>query len=336
MHAMFSRSGCLRRIPWIGIPVVAGASIVALTATLYTGSVASAGALTTPVTFTEGPARPLSFADLAERVTPTVVNISAERTSVSARKRTPQYQIPPGSPLEPFFRKFFERYSEGPKMRPRGFRGASLGSGFIIDPQGLIVTNNHVVNEADKIVVTLHDGRQFEAELRGVDENTDLALLSIPVKDPLPFAEFGDSDTVRVGDWVIAVGNPFGLGGTVTAGIVSARGRDIRSGPLDDFLQIDAPINRGNSGGPLFDTAGRVVGVNTAIFSPSGGNVGIGFAIPALQAQKVIDDLSTTGRVDRGWMGVQIQMLTEDLAKGWKERSWPTCSRRVPPKRPGC
>ena len=316
MQAKFSRSGGLRRIRRLGIPIAAVAAIVALAVTLYTGSVTSAVAVTTPVAFSEEPVRPASFADLAERVTPTVVNISAERSAVSARQRMPQFQVPPGSPFEPFFREFFERYFEGAPTPPRAFRGASLGSGFIVDAAGLIVTNHHVVSDADEITVTLHDGRQFEAELRGTDENTDLALLSIPVEDALPFAEFGDSDAVRVGDWVIAVGNPFGLGGTVTAGIVSARGRDIRSGPLDDFLQIDAPINRGNSGGPLFDTEGRVVGVNTAIFSPSGGNVGIGFAIPALQAQQVIDDLADIGRVDRGWMGVQIQMLTEDLAKG--------------------
>lgn len=312
MHAIFSRRGRLRRI---GIPLVAGASVVALTAALYTGPVTSAAALATPVTFTEGPSHPGSFADLAERVTPTVVNISVERQRVSGQATAPQFQLPPGSPFEPFFREFFERYFQDAPTRPPAFRGTSVGSGFIVDPRGLIVTNNHVVQNADEITVTLHDGRKFEAELRGVDENTDLALLSISAEDPLPFAEFGDSDAVRVGDWVIAVGNPFGLGGTVTAGIVSARGRDIRSGLLDDFLQIDAPINRGNSGGPLFDTAGRVVGVNTAIVSTSGGSVGIGFAIPALQARQVINALATAGKVERGWMGVQIQMLTEDIAK---------------------
>ena len=312
MQAILSRNGRLRRL---GVPVLAGASIVAIVAALYTGPVTSAAALTTPVTFTEGGAFPSSFADLAERVTPTVVNISAARTRVSGQRAVPQFQVPPGSPLEPFFREFFDRYFEGAPRAPRTYRGASVGSGFIVNPEGLIVTNHHVVQGADEITVTLHDGRKFEAELRGVDENTDLALLSVAANETLPYAEFGDSDAVRVGDWVIAVGNPFGLGGTVTAGIVSARGRDIRSGPLDDFLQIDAPINRGNSGGPLFDTAGRVVGVNTAIFSPSGGSVGIGFAIPALQAQDVIDDLSTVGRVERGWMGVQIQMLTEDIAR---------------------
>ena len=315
MYAIFSRSERFHRIRRIGVPALAGASIVAIVAALYTGPVTSAVALTTPVTFTEGSSFPSSFADLAERVTPTVVNISAERTSVSGQRTVPQFQIPPGSPFEPFFKEFFERYFEEAPTRPPAMRGTSVGSGFIIDSRGLIVTNNHVVRGADEITVTLHDGRQFEAELRGVDNNTDLALLSVAAKDPLPYAEFGDSDAVRVGDWVIAVGNPFGLGGTVTAGIVSARGRDIRSGPLDDFLQIDAPINRGNSGGPLFDTSGRVVGVNTAIFSPSGGNVGIGFAIPARQAKDIIDDLATVGKVERGWMGVQIQILTEDIAR---------------------
>ena len=312
MQAIFFRRGRLRRM---GVSVLAGASIVAIVAALYTGPVTSAATLTTPVTLSEGSAFPSSFADLAERVTPTVVNISTARTRISGERAVPQFQIPPGSPFEPFFREFFERYFEGTPNRPPAFRGTFVGSGFIVDPQGLIVTNHHVVQGADEIIVTLHDGRKFEAELRGVDENTDLALLSIAAKDALPYAEFGDSDAVRVGDWVVAVGNPFGLGGTVTAGIVSARGRDIRSGPLDDYLQIDAPINRGNSGGPLFDTVGRVVGVNTAIFSPSGGSVGIGFAIPSQQAQDVIDDLMTVGRVERGWMGVQIQMLTEDIAR---------------------
>ena len=312
MQAIFFRRGRLLRM---GVSVLAGASIVAIVVALYTGPVTSAATLTTPVTLSEGSAFPSSFADLAERVTPTVVNISTARTRISGERAVPQFQIPPGSPFEPFFREFFERYFEGTPNRPPAFRGTFVGSGFIVDPQGLIVTNHHVVQGADEIIVTLHDGRKFEAELRGVDENTDLALLSIAAKDALPYAEFGDSDAVRVGDWVVAVGNPFGLGGTVTAGIVSARGRDIRSGPLDDYLQIDAPINRGNSGGPLFDTVGRVVGVNTAIFSPSGGSVGIGFAIPSQQAQDVIDDLMTVGRVERGWMGVQIQMLTEDIAR---------------------
>ena len=315
MHAILPPPGRLRRIRRTALPVLAGASIAALAAGLYIAPATSAVTSAAPATSVEGAVRPSSFADLAERVTPTVVNISAEHERASGRPPLPQLQIPPGSPFEPFFREFFERYFEGGPTQPPKSRNTSVGSGFIVDPQGLIVTNHHVVRDADTITVTLQDGRKLEAELRGVDRNTDLALLSVRTKDALPYAEFGDSDAVRVGDWVIAVGNPFGLGGTVTAGIVSARGRDIRSGPLDDFLQIDAPINRGNSGGPLFDTAGNVVGVNTAIFTPSGGNVGIGFAIPSRQAQQVIEELATTGKVERGWMGVQIQMLSEDIAK---------------------
>ncbi len=191
-----------------------------------------------------------------------------------------------------------------------------MGSGFIVAPDGYVVTNNHVVEGADEIAVTLDDGTKHEAELVGTDPKTDLALLKIEAEGPLPYARFGESDVTRVGDWVIAIGNPFGLGGTATTGIVSARGRDIQSGPFDDFLQIDAPINRGNSGGPLFDLSGQVVGINTAIFSPNGGNVGIGFAIPANQAEPVIEQLRATGRVDRGWLGVQIQAVTEDIAEG--------------------
>jgi serine protease Do len=190
----------------------------------------------------------------------------------------------------------------------------ALGSGFIIDPSGYVVTNNHVVGKADKIDVTLTDGRKFDAKLIGRDEKTDLALLKINTEKPLPFVNFGDSNVSRVGDWVLAVGNPFGLGGTVTAGIVSARGRDIHSGPYDDFLQIDAAINRGNSGGPTFNVDGDVVGVNTAIYSPNGGSVGIGFAIPSSIAKPVIAELREHGKVDRGWLGVQIQEVTPEIA----------------------
>ena len=316
MHAVFSRKG---RRPWIwriAVPAVAGTSIAAIVAGASFGAAAtSAAALTTPVAASEGVASPRSFADLAERVTPTVVNISAAHRSASSPRLPPQFQFPPGSPFEQFFREFFRHYFEGAPESRLLPRATATGSGFIIDPDGLIVTNHHVIRVAEEIRITLQDGRQLEAELQGVDEKTDLALLSVDAGEPLPYAEFGDSDAIRVGDWVIAVGNPFGFGGTVTAGIVSARGRDIRSGTLDDFLQIDAPINRGSSGGPLFDASGRVVGVNTAIFSPSGGNVGIGFAIPSRQAQAVIDDLATVGRVERGWLGVHIQRVSADIAK---------------------
>jgi serine protease Do len=191
-----------------------------------------------------------------------------------------------------------------------------MGSGFIIDAEGYVVTNNHVVEHASNITVTLIDGTQLDAELVGTDPKTDLAVVKVDSDEPLPYARFGDSDQTRVGDWVIAIGNPFGLGGSATTGIVSARGRDIQSGPFDDFLQIDAPINRGNSGGPLFDMSGQVIGINTAIFSPNGGNVGIGFAIPSELAKSVIDQLRTTGHVERGWLGVTIQQVDEALASG--------------------
>ena len=308
----------LDRIRRIGAPVVIGASAAALIgAAIYAGSTEIASATVSPPAgeLTQGPSAPPGFADLAERVVPSVVNISVKGPEAAGRTPFSMPDLPPGSWFGPHFREFFERYFEDPQPVPPGPRSASQGSGFLIDPEGLIVTNYHVVRGTAGITVTLHDGRRFDAEVRGVDERTDLALLSIPAEEPLPHAELGDSDALRVGDWVVAVGNPFGLGGTVTAGIVSARGRDIRSGPFDDYLQIDAPINRGNSGGPLFDVSGRVVGVNTAIFSPSGGNVGIGFAIPARLARDVIEDLKRYGEVERGWMGVRIQPVDEDIAE---------------------
>jgi serine protease Do len=262
-----------------------------------------------------------SFADLIEQVRPAVVNISTSgRVAMMGGAPGPHFnrpelpfQAPPGSGLDEFFRRFF-------KQRPPNAEGGpdvqALGSGFIIDPEGYVVTNNHVVEGADQITVILNDGTRLTAELKGRDTKTDLALLKVESQKPLSYVQFGDSDAARVGDWVIAIGNPFGLGGTATTGIISARGRDIQSGPFDDYIQIDAPINRGNSGGPLFDTSGRVIGINTAIFSPNGGNVGIGFAIPSKMAKSVLDQLRATGRVERGWLGVQIQSVTEDIAKG--------------------
>ncbi len=266
----------------------------------------------TPVDQLIGPVgTPASFADVIAAVSPAVVNISVSKAVSRRVPRGGMPSIPPGSSFEEFFRRFFERQSltqgQGPLVQ-------GMGSGFVVGPEGYVVTNNHVVEGADAITVTFDDGTRYEAELRGTDPKTDLALLKIEVDEPLPYARFGNSDRMRVGDWVIAIGNPFGLGGTATTGIVSARGRDIQSGPFDDFLQIDAPINRGNSGGPLFDIAGQVVGVNTAIFSPNGGSVGIGFAIPAAQAEPVIEQLRSTGHVERGWLGVQIQTVTEDIA----------------------
>src|SRR5258708_29261 len=188
------------------------------------------------------------------------------------------------------------------------------GSGFIVDPAGYVVTNNHVIQNADKIQVTLTDGRKLDAKLVGRDDKTDVAVLKVESSEPLPYVKWGDSDKARVGDWVIAVGNPFGLGGTVTAGIISARGRDIQSGPFDDYLQIDASINRGNSGGPSFDRNGEVIGINTAIYSPSGGSIGIGFAIPASLAKPIVDQLREHGHIDRGWLGVSIQPVTKEIA----------------------
>jgi serine protease Do len=252
---------------------------------------------------------PDSFADLSAQLLPTVVNIATTQTL----KAPPQGEIPslpPGSPLEDLFKDFL-----GPKGNaPRHV--TSLGSGFIIDPSGYIVTNNHVVEDSDQVTVTLNDGETLPAKIVGRDEKTDLALLKVTPRKPLPFTKFGDSDTARIGDWVIAIGNPFGLGSTVTAGIVSARNRDINAGPYDDFIQTDAPINRGNSGGPLFDMNGTVVGVNSAIFSPSGGSVGIGFSIPSNLVKDVIAQLRQFGQARRGWVGVRIQQVTEDIAEG--------------------
>ncbi|MBV9570974.1 MAG: DegQ family serine endoprotease [Alphaproteobacteria bacterium] len=251
---------------------------------------------------------PDSFADLANRLLPTVVNIATSQTLKSG----PQVglEVPPDSPLQDLFKDFL-----GPQNVPRHV--TSLGSGFIIDPAGLIVTNNHVIENADQITVNLNDGTSLPAKLIGRDDKTDLALLKVQPKKPLPATHWGNSDTARIGDWVIAIGNPFGLGSTVTAGIVSARNRDISAGPYDDFIQTDAPINRGNSGGPLFDMDGNVVGVNSAIFSPSGGSVGIGFSIPSNLAHQVMDQLHKFGTVRRGWLGVRVQAVNDDLAEGF-------------------
>ena len=255
------------------------------------------------------------FADLVHEVRPAVVNVEvtrAIRPAAQSRMKWRRQWQRPGMELPEFFRHFRSMPEFAIPGTPRS---EGVGSGFIVDASGIIVTSHHVVKGADAVTVTLQDGRKLEAEVVGVDPKTDLALIEVDAGESLPVVEFGDSDRTRVGDWVVAVGNPFGLGGTVTAGIVSGRGRDIGSGPYDDFLQIDAPINRGNSGGPLFDRSGRVVGVNTAIFSPTGGNVGIGFAIPANVAESVVESLRTDGRVDRGWLGVHIQRVDETLAE---------------------
>jgi serine protease Do len=220
--------------------------------------------------------------------------------------------IPEDSPFRDFFKQFPQFRQGQPDQAPRG--GMAQGSGFIISADGYAVTNNHVVKDADQVSVTMKDGTEYKAEVIGTDPKTDLALIKIKSDTKFDYVTFTNSEP-RVGDWVMAVGNPFGLGGTVTTGIISARGRDIGSGPYDDFLQIDAAINRGNSGGPAFNLEGEVVGINTAIFSPSGGSVGIGFAIPASTAQNVIASLKESGSVTRGWLGVQIQPVTEDIAE---------------------
>ena len=294
---------------------------------------------------------PPSFAPLARQLLPAVVNISTSQNA-QARANRPdapdQPQAPPGSPFEEFFRDFFNRnrpdgqgpgqqgpgpqgpgqqgpgpQGQGPQgrgpgsgpeqQRPR--RAQSLGSGFIVDASGIVVTNNHVIDGADEINVILSDNTSIRAELLGTDPRTDLAVLRIKTDKPLTAVRFGDSDTAQVGDWVLAIGNPFGLGGTVTAGIVSARGRDIRQGLYDDFIQTDAAINRGNSGGPLFNLEGQVVGINTAIYSPSGGSIGIGFSIPSNLARNIVAQLQDGGKVRRGWLGVNIQQVTDEIAE---------------------
>jgi serine protease Do len=262
---------------------------------------------------------PDSFADLAQRLLPAVVNVSSTQTSKP---------FPPGSPFEQFFKDFMNRHHNGgdndedqdqpdeaPAPGSRPHRVQSLGSGFIVDPAGIIVTNNHVIDGADEISVILQDNTTLKAKLIGHDDRTDLAVLQVHSDKPLPAVHFGDSDASRVGDWVLAIGNPFALGGTVTAGIISARGRDIQQGPYDDFIQTDAPINKGNSGGPLFNMAGDVIGINTAILSPSGGSIGLGFSIPSDEAKVVIDQLRQFGRPRRGWLGVRIQQVTPDIAE---------------------
>jgi serine protease Do len=254
------------------------------------------------------------FADLVERVSPAVVNVSTSRAvRGGGAGELPSPDFPPGSPFEEFFREFFDRERE-PMPSPR--RTTSLGSGFVIDPDGFVVTNNHVISEAEEITVVFPDETTYPASVVGRDAKTDLAVLRIDAPGPFPHLEWADSEEVRVGDWMVAIGNPFGLGSTVTSGIVSARGRDIRAGPYDDFFQVDAAINRGNSGGPSFTMEGRVFGVNTAIFSPSGGNVGIGFAIPSNLARPIVSSLIDIGRVARGWLGVRIQTVSDEIAEG--------------------
>ena len=265
---------------------------------------------------------PEGVADIAEQVIDAVVNISTSQ-NVAARNNTPMPQLPNDPQLDELFRDFFNRrgQQDGENQNRRGQqqqaprRVNSLGSGFIIDAGGIVVTNNHVIADADEITVILNDGTRIKAELIGKDTKVDLALLRIKSEKPLKAVKFGDSDKLRLGEWVVAIGNPFSLGGTVTAGIVSARNRDINSGPYDNYIQTDAAINRGNSGGPLFNLDGEVIGINTAIISPSGGSIGIGFAVPSKTARAVIDQLKEFGETRRGWLGVRIQQVTDEIAE---------------------
>jgi serine protease Do len=270
-----------------------------------------------------GRALPESFSAVAEKLLPAVVNVST--TQALPQRQGPgsdMPQFPPGSPFEELFRDFFGQRGPGgqgapgarPPSGPRP-KVQSLGSGFVIDPAGLIVTNNHVVADASEIEITLQDESTLKAEVVGRDPVTDIALLRVKPQKPLTAVPWGDSANAKVGDWVLAIGNPFGLGGTVTAGILSAHHRNINAGPYDDFLQTDASINRGNSGGPMFNLAGEVIGINTAIFSPSGGSVGIGFAIPSSLARPIIEQLKSAGKVERGWLGVRIQGVSDEIAE---------------------
>src|SRR5262245_11696572 len=315
--ALSSRPGHARSIPLRMILPVLAMAILPWAADALAGAAPGAPAAQSP-RLPSSPQLPVTvpanvlagstgFADLAERLLPTVVNISTSQT-LKRRPEQNQPQVPQGTPFDDFFKNFTDR-----ENRPR--RVQSLGSGFIIDGGGYVVTNNHVIDGADEITVILDDGDEMKATLVGKDEKTDLALLKVTSKTSLPTARMGDSDKARVGEWVMAIGDPFGLGGTVTTGIISARNRDINAGPYDDFIQTDAPINRGNSGGPLFNMYGEVIGVNSAIYSPTGGSVGIGFAIPLNAAKNVINQLRAGGIVRRGWLGVRIQEVTGELAE---------------------
>ncbi|KQY27003.1 serine protease [Rhizobium sp. Root482] len=293
-------------------------------ATLAAGAallIASGPVLSVAMAQTTAPAPtqggPESVADLAAGLLDAVVNISTSQ-NVKSDDQAPMPQVPEGSPFQDFFDEFFKgQGGEGGRQRTVD----SLGSGFVIDPTGFIVTNNHVIEGADDIEVNFANGQKLKAKLIGTDTKTDLAVLKVEPKKPLTAVPFGDSRQMRIGDWVMAIGNPFGLGGTVTVGIISARGRNINAGPYDNFIQTDAAINRGNSGGPLFNMKGEVIGINTAIISPSGGSIGIGFSVPTELAGNVIQQLKDFGETRRGWLGVRIQPVTADIAESLKMES---------------
>ena len=284
-------------------------------AALALGAIIVSAALALPAFAAEPPG---SFADLVEKLSPAVVNVYTTQKVKGQNLLSPfgnGGQLPPGQ--EKQLRDFFERFGMpgGDGEDQSEHEVQSLGSGFVIDPTGYIVSNNHVIDDAKEISVRFQDNTQYKAKLVGRDAKTDLALLKIEPKKELPYVKFGNSDEVRVGDWIVAIGNPYGLGGSVTAGIISATERSINAGPFDDFLQTDAAINRGNSGGPMFNMKGEVIGVNTAIFSPNGGNIGIGFSIPSTMAEPVLKQLREFGRTHRGWLGVKIQQVNDEVAE---------------------
>ncbi len=310
MVATLTRSG--GRVP-AGRKIVRRLSVVALGVLV----------LTAATSMFEAMARsgPQSVAPLAERLISAVVNISTTQATKGKQSGVPLPQVPKGAPFEQFFDEFFDKRGKPDDSR----KASSLGSGFVVDgKEGLIVTNNHVIDGADEITINFHDGTKLKVDkVLGRDTKTDLALLKVTPKKPLPQVGFGSSNDLKVGDWVMAIGNPFGLGGSVTVGIVSAKQRDISSGPYDEYLQTDASINKGNSGGPLFNMDGEVIGVNTAIISPTGGSVGISFAVPSDAVVAVIDQLRQYGETRRGWLGVRIKSVTEDIAEtlGVKENA---------------
>ena len=296
----------LWKIPLIALVFVMGAAVANKPFNTVDGAI---------VVAQKGPA---SVADLAEKLIGAVVNISTSQNvkGADSATRSPRPQVPDGSPFQEFFDEFFKDGENGSKNKPNQPRRVkSLGSGFVIDPNGIIITNNHVIADADEITVDFTDGTSLKAEVIGADSKTDIAVLKVKPEKPLLAVPFGKSSKSRVGDWVMAIGNPFGQGSSVTLGIVSAINRDIRSGPYDSFIQTDAAINRGNSGGPLFNMDGEVIGINTAIISPSGGSIGLGFSIPSDLAITVIQQLREFGETRRGWLGVSIQPVTDDIAE---------------------
>jgi serine protease Do len=307
MTRMFDRFGRGRKAAFVAA-LLAGTILGGGGMIWFNGAAASAAPVPTAPIFNQA-----GFAPLVNQVKGAVVNVATSGVANTGDNSQVQEEMPnfPDSPLGDMMRQFFRHFRD----QNQGTIEHAMGSGFIIDPAGYIVTNNHVIDHADKITVTLDDGTSYPATVVGRDQKTDLALLKIKAGKSLPYVSWGNSDQEQVGDWVVAVGNPFGLGGTVTAGIVSAHGRNINEGPYDDFLQIDAPINPGNSGGPLFNQSGQVIGIDTAIYSPNGGSVGIGFAIPSNIAAHVVAQLREHGHVTRGWLGVQMQPLTPTLAQ---------------------